>query len=115
MSQSHDLRVTKLIKAPRAKVFAAWTSPEMLKHWFFPEDMSVKSAETDVRVGGAYRATMASPTGTFTAYGNYTEIVDGEKLVFTHHWDEGDRRETLVTVTFADKNGGTEVTLVHSG
>jgi len=57
----------------------------------------------------------ASPTGTFTAYGTYTEIVDGEKLVFTHHWDEGDRRETLVTVTFADKNGGTEVTLVHSG
>jgi uncharacterized protein YndB with AHSA1/START domain len=112
---SHDLKVTKLIQAPREKVFAAWTDPEIMKHWFFPQDMAVKSAESDVRIGGAYRATMVNGDHTFTAYGTYTEIVAGERLVFTHHWDEGDRRETLVTVELTDQDGGTLVTLTHSG
>lgn len=115
MSQSHDLRITKLIKAPRAKVFAAWITPEIMAQWFFPMDMSVKSAETDPRVGGRYRATMQNGEHTFTAYGEYLEIVDGERLVFSHHWDEGDRRETRVTVELADQDGGTLVTLVHAG
>lgn len=115
MTQSHDLRVTKLIKASRAKVFAAWTTPEILKHWFFPQDMAVKSAETDVRVGGKFRATMVNGDQTFTAYGMYTEIVDGKRLVFTHHWEEGDQRETTVTVELSDADGGTLVTLTHAG
>lgn len=112
---SHDLQVSKLIKAPRAKVFAAWTTPEIMAQWFFPMDMAVKSAESDVRVGGKYRATMVNGDQTFTAYGEYLEIIDGVKLVFSHHWDEGDRRETRVTVELSDEDGGTLVTLVHAG
>jgi uncharacterized protein YndB with AHSA1/START domain len=115
MASSHDLRVTKHIKAPRAKVFAAWTQPEIMKHWFFPMDMSVSNAESDVRVGGKYRATMTGATGTFTVSGVYREIIDGERLVFTHAWEEADPRETLVTVELADKDGGTQVTLTHTG
>ena len=115
MATSHDLRVTKLIFAKRDKVFAAWTNPEIMKHWFMPQGMSVVNAESDVRVGGNFRATMQGPDGSFTAYGTYREIVDGRKLVFTHHWEEGDRRETLVTVELSDQDGGTLVTLTHAG
>lgn len=115
MTTSHDLTVTKHIQAPRAKVFAAWTTPEIMKHWFFPTGMSVANAESDIRVGGTYRATMTGAQGTSTVFGVYREIVAGERLVFTHSWDEGDRRETLVTVEFADRDGGTQVTLTHTG
>jgi len=115
MATSHDLKVTKLIKAPRAKVFAAWTTPEIMQQWFFPLGMTVTHAEQDIRVGGKFRATMTGPRGTSTVFGVYREIVDGERLVFTHAWDEGDRRETLVTVELADRTGGTEVTVIHTG
>jgi uncharacterized protein YndB with AHSA1/START domain len=93
MTTSHDLTVTKHIQAPRAKVFAAWTTPEIMKHWFFPTGMSVSNAESDIRVGGTYRATLSGAQGTSTVFGVYREIVAGERLVFTHSWDEGDRRE----------------------
>ena len=115
MATSHDLTVTKHIRAPRSKVFAAWTTPEIMKHWFFPVGMSVSNAASDIRVGGAYRATMTGEHGSSTVFGVYREIVTDQRLVFTHHWDEGDRRETLVTVDFADQDGGTLVTLTHTG
>ena len=115
MATSHDLKVTKHINAPRDKVFAAWTTPEIMKHWFFPIGMSVSNAESDVRVGGKFRATMTGEQGSSTVFGVYREIVAGERLVFTHSWDEGDRRETLVTVELADQDGGTLVTVTHAG
>jgi uncharacterized protein YndB with AHSA1/START domain len=115
MAPSHELKVTKHIKAPRTKVFAAWTTPEIMKQWFFPTGMSLSNAESDIRVGGKYRATMKGEQGTSTAFGVYREIVAGERLVFTHAWEEGDRLESLVTVEFADKDGGTQVTLTQTG
>jgi hypothetical protein len=69
MATSHDLTVTKQVQAPRAKVFAAWTTPEIMKHWFFPIGMSVSNAESDIRVGGAYRATMTGEQGSSTVFG----------------------------------------------
>ena len=30
------LDMTRRIAAPRAKVFAAWTTPELMKQWFAP-------------------------------------------------------------------------------
>ena len=50
-------------------------------------------------------------------HGVYREVVAPERLVFTYS-SEGGRivdRETLVTVTFADRDGRTVLTLRHSG
>jgi uncharacterized protein YndB with AHSA1/START domain len=45
--------------------------------------------------------------------GVYREIVPNEKLVFTWAWKSTPERESLVTVTFKDDNGGTLMTLLH--
>lgn len=107
------LRLTKFIKAPRARVFEAWTQPEVMKLWFAPGAMIVPLAETDVRVGGNYRLQMQDGAKLHTTSGAYREIVPNEKLVFTWGWDVPERQESLVTVEFRDKDGGTEVTLTH--
>jgi uncharacterized protein YndB with AHSA1/START domain len=56
---------------------------------------------------------MDSPKyGTEQMGGIYQEIIPNEKLVFTHAWDHEDGKvghETLITVTFADKEGKTLV------
>ena len=51
--------------------------------------------------------------GSPTALGEYREVVDGEKLVFTWSWEGDPSEPTLVTVEFRDAKGGTEVALKH--
>lgn len=115
MSSEHELSVSKWIRAKRAAVYAAWTEPEMMRQWFCPRDLELVSAEADVRVGGRFRAAMSNGQETYTVNGIYREVVPGERLVFSHQWEEGDAALTLVTVEFTDQDGGTLVSLRHQG
>ena len=36
-ASDRELVLTRLIDAPREKVFAAWTTPELLVQWFAPK------------------------------------------------------------------------------
>lgn len=103
--------------ASRDRVYRAWAEPEALKRWFGPsDDFTIPTAETDVRVGGAYRIVMVSPDGNRnTTAGVYKEVAPGEKLVFTWSWAEGgmDIGETLVTVEFRGEGDQTEISVTH--
>jgi uncharacterized protein YndB with AHSA1/START domain len=35
-TEGRDLILTRIIDAPREKVFKAWTDPALLKQWFAP-------------------------------------------------------------------------------
>jgi uncharacterized protein YndB with AHSA1/START domain len=113
MTDTHSLKIASTINAPRAKVFAAWTKPEILSQWFAPGARAPLPEVLDVRPGGRYRIAMKGADDTPVAVGEYKEVVDGEKLVFTWGWDGDPSRPTLVTVTFTDVAGGTEVVLLH--
>jgi uncharacterized protein YndB with AHSA1/START domain len=107
------LETSIIIKAPRAKVFAAWVEPELMRKWFAPGAMTVPSAQADPRPGGTYAITMKGEESNPTVRGEYREVVRDEKLVFTWAWDGGAGEATLVTVLFRDATGGTEVHLKH--
>jgi uncharacterized protein YndB with AHSA1/START domain len=113
MTATHSLKLSSVIKAPRDKVFAAWTTAETLRKWFAPGDRKPEPASLDVRPGGQFRIIMQGDADAPTAVGHYEEVVDGEKLVFTWGWDGDPSQPTLVTVTFKDVPGGTEVVLTH--
>ena len=110
-----SLRLTRFFKAPRQKVFEAWTNPELLKRWMGPATVNVVSAQVTPKVGGSYRIEMynAAAGTQWIASGTFREIVQNEKLVMTWGWERPDRYETLLTVLLADKDGGTELTLIH--
>lgn len=122
-----SLRVSRVIKAPRRQVYRAWLdaqSPEMSR--FAPDQvpgkpMRVEVHELEPRVGGRYRASMiaeeGSFQGTYTAHGEYLELVPDERIVQTHFWEseEESPQGTRVTIMFRDVEGGTEVTIVHEG
>ncbi len=110
------LRLTRILPAPRERVFQAWTSPEALKAWAAPGDMTVPAAEVDLRVGGRYRIRMRAPDGTMhTAAGTYREVDPPKRLVYTWSWDEKPAEgDSLVTVEFHDRGAGrTELVLIH--
>jgi len=112
-----SLTLKRRLKAPPAKVFAAWTDPEKIMRWMGPADFKTPQAESDARVGGRYRFVMLAPNGEqHVVRGVYREVVANEKLVFTWAWDAapGDEPyESLVTVLFKPDDGGTLLTLTH--
>lgn len=115
MSNERSLSITRLLDAPRTLVFAAWTNPEQAARWWGPKGFTSVSCMMDVRVGGAWRRVMRSPDGVeYVASGVYREIAAPERLVFTYAWETNPGQtdhETLVTLTFAERGGSTELTL----
>ena len=118
-----DLTLTRIIRAPRAKVFDAFVNPEQLSRWFGPRNHQVAEVTVDPKVGGHYRIVMQAIGGkAFTVGGVYREITSPSRLVFTWKWeneDMGAMGETLVTVTLDERRAEhgveTEVRLQHSG
>ncbi len=109
-----SLTLKRRLKAPPAKVFAAWTDPEKMKRWMGPADVAATHAETDTRVGGRYRIVLLAPNGEeHDVSGVYREVVPNEKLVFTWAWKSTPERESLVTVLLKPDGGGTLLTLMH--
>ena len=110
------LNLRRIFKAPRKKVFRAWTDPEELKKWWGPEGYATPSAEVDLRVGGKYRLGMRKlPDGEiFYLSGIYREVRPPERLVYTWRWEaQPEHGETLVTVEFREVGDSTEVVLTH--
>jgi uncharacterized protein YndB with AHSA1/START domain len=109
-----SLTLKRRLKAPPAKVFAAWTDPEKVKRWMGPGETKAVFAEVDARAGGRYRWLMRSPEGgEHEVDGIYREVVANEKLVFTWAWKSSPEQESLVTVTFKPDGDGTLLTVTH--
>lgn len=114
------LTFRRVLKAPRDLVFDAWTDPELMALWLHPgPEWSNPLIEVDLRPGGTYRVSFQHKDGSPPQFlgGQFREIVQGERLVYTWIWEEPNDFagiESLVTVSFRDTQDGTEVHLVHS-
>jgi uncharacterized protein YndB with AHSA1/START domain len=114
-ASSRELVLTRLIGAPREKLFWAWTEPVLLKQWFAPSPYTTPTAELDVRPGGANLIVMRDPQGQeFPNRGVYLEVVPNERLVFTDAytkaWEPSQKPFMTVILTFLDEGGGTRYT-----
>lgn len=108
-----ELRITRLIHAPRERVFDAFTDAEHITLWWGPNGFSTTTSEMDVRPGGIWRFVMHGPDG--TDYQNlirYTEVSRPERLAYDHS-DDADPPNIAFqqVVTFDEAEGGTLVTL----
>lgn len=80
-----DLFFERIIDVSPEVVWAAWTNPEHLKHWFTPAPWRTIDCEIDLRPGGLFRTVMCSPEGQeFPNVGCYLEVIPNEKLVWTN-------------------------------
>lgn len=110
------LRLRRTFAAPRERVFRAWTTPEEMKQWKAPGELTTPVAEVDLRPGGKYRIHMRAPDGALhRLVGVYRVVEPPAKLVYTWRWedDPGKPTETLVTVEFLERGNATEVVLTH--
>lgn len=121
------LTIRRTFDASRERVFDAWTDAEQVKRWWGPRAFTTPHCEIDPRPGGVFRYCMRSPEGEeYWSTGVFREVVEPERLVFTsgfsdadgnlvspteHGLSSGFPQEPVVTVTFEDDDGKTELTL----
>ena len=125
-----DIVIIRIFDAPRALVFRAWTRPEHLMRWWAPKGCTTPVCKVDLRPGGKFHYCMRLPEGReIWGVGLYREIVEPERIVYTdcfadaegnpvspEHYgmSPGHPMESLVTVTFAELDGRTKLTLRHA-
>ncbi len=116
--------VTRTFDTPRSLVFRAWTEADRLAAWFGPKGFTMLSGTLDLRPGGVYHYGMRSPDGK-VMWGRWVfrEVVAPERLVFVASFSDesgGVTRhpfalewplETLSTLTFAEHDGKTTLTM----
>ena len=85
----YQLTLNREFNLPVAKLFAAWTDPEVLSRWFAPGDMTVPETIADLRIGGRYRIVMENAEKQrYIVGGKYLEISPEQRLVFTWQWED---------------------------
>jgi uncharacterized protein YndB with AHSA1/START domain/DNA-binding transcriptional ArsR family regulator len=114
------VRLTRIFKAPRERVFNAFLDPDAMAKWLPPNGYTAHVYKLDPKVGGTYRMSFSSLDKKDTHYfgGKYLEIKPNEKLLYTDKFESDDpamQGELKVTVTFRDVPGGTEVRIVQEG
>lgn len=119
------LVLRRILNAPPALAFKAWTTPEHIQQWMRPEpEMVVPFASMDLRVGGKFRIQMQNPGGEyFTAVGEFREVQAPERLVYTWDWEkdgsgtefgEVEGKTSLITVEFLKRGERTEFVMTHT-
>ncbi|MHB8527919.1 MAG: SRPBCC family protein [Caulobacteraceae bacterium] len=114
-ASDRELVLTRLIDAPREKLYRAWTEPELLRQWFAPLPYTTPQAELDVRPGGANLIVMSGPDGVeLPNRWVCLEVVPNRRLVFTdaytEAWAPSEKPFMTVILTFEEEDGKTRYT-----
>jgi uncharacterized protein YndB with AHSA1/START domain len=103
-----EIICSRLLKAPRASVFRAFSDPVQLAAWWGPQDFTNTFEAFDFRPGGAWRFTMHGPDATaYVMNHQFIEIVAPERIVVRHFQPGHDFTLTVLLVAQGDR---TEVT-----
>lgn len=121
IAEQQRVEIRRVIRASRARVYEAWTKPEILAHWYGPGAMRLEKATMDVRTGGTYCLQLLGTADgnpefkdrRVTVEGVYLEVVPNELLRYSWRPDWNPGEDSEVTLRFQDLEGGTEVMLTH--
>jgi len=102
--------VRRHFSAPPARVFAALTTPEVLRQWMSAAGRDLVECTIDLQPGGAFRYVFRSASGrTFGMFGNYREVVLNRRIVHTESYDGYDWPPLVTTTVLREVDGGTDL------
>ncbi|UOQ57897.1 SRPBCC domain-containing protein [Leucobacter allii] len=84
-----DLTLTRIIRAPRAAIWRAWTDPELLAQWWVPAPTVARVERLEVRPGGAFVTSLSDDGAAFSPHtdGLFLVVEPERRLVFTNAID----------------------------
>lgn len=121
---TQQLVIERTLKASPEQVFDAFTNPDQLTKWWWPNGFTCPAAEVDLRLGGTYRLAMQWPgsipvEAQFSHHmgGEYYEIDRPHRLVMSGRAvndEQGELFATLIEIAFEARDGGTALTVRQS-
>jgi uncharacterized protein YndB with AHSA1/START domain len=109
----NEILITREFDAPRHLVYEAWTNPEHIRRWWSAKRGEVTVCEVDLRVGGSWRYVMIADGGMEVGFhGEYREIVPNERIVSTEVYEGMPDAKALNTITFAEDDGRTTISIL---
>lgn len=114
MTDDLDLEISRIIRAPRARVWNAWADPEKLAQWWIPRPIICRVSSLDLRPGGAFVTEMSENDDAFAPHLSacFLDVVQEERIVYTNMltggWRPAAKGFVTAVITFADHPEGTE-------
>jgi len=86
-----DLVITRTLRAPREKVWRAWSEADQLAQWWGPKGCTIRILKLDFRPGGVFHYAMEFQPG-HEMFGKfvYREIAAPERIVFINSFSDID-------------------------
>ncbi|MFP3752983.1 hypothetical protein D3C87_1216300 [compost metagenome] len=115
-AESRDLVISRVLRAPRAALWRAWSDPALLKEWWCPKPWTTEVLAFDLRPGGAFHTIMRGPDGGVSDNpGSFLEVVPQARLVMTSMLTGGWRPAKpwlgfTAIITMADEGTGSRYT-----
>jgi uncharacterized protein YndB with AHSA1/START domain len=101
----------RIVDAPRALVFDAFTKCEHLKNWMGPKSLTMVSCESDLRAGGRYRFVFRGADGSEVGFsGEFKEVARPERVVRTFVFEPIPDAAALETLELTEADGKTTIT-----
>jgi uncharacterized protein YndB with AHSA1/START domain len=115
-----DLALARVIRAPRATVWSAWTDPALLERWWVPAPARSRVDRLDVRPGGGFVTRLSEDGDHFVPHidGCFIVVDDLERIVFTNAIDSAWRPASpgpvamTAEIIFGDHPDGTDYQVV---
>jgi uncharacterized protein YndB with AHSA1/START domain len=106
-----EIRIEREFDAPRNRVFAVYTDPELIPEWWGPRGTTTIVDKMDVRSGGDWRFIMRDSDGSESGFrGTYREVSPPDRIVQTFEWEGMPGYVSVETATFEDVGDRTRVT-----
>ena len=108
-----EIHIERVFDAPRDRVFAAFTDPELIPQWWGPRETTTVVDQMDVRSGGSWRFVMREADGSESGFrGTYREVSPPERIVQTFEWEGMPGHVSVETATFEDLGERTKIKTV---
>jgi len=83
-----EIHVERMFDAPRERVFAAMTDPDLISQWWGPHGTTTVVDQLDARSGGSWRFVIRDSGGSEQGFrGTFREVTPPERLVLTFEWE----------------------------
>jgi uncharacterized protein YndB with AHSA1/START domain len=115
-----DLTLERVIRAPRAAVWRAWTDPSRFEKWWIPAPTRCRVDRLDVRPGGALVTRLSDDGVEFVPHldASFLVVDELERIVFTNAIDSAWRPASpapvamTAEIVLADHPDGTDYRII---
>jgi len=115
-TNDHELTIERVINAPRAVVWHAWTDPKHAAQWWGPAGCTTQAFESDLRPGGRLHIELAFGEIVGVIETVYEEVVEFERVITVGSLLRDGVRlfDTRRIVTFEEIGGKTKIIVQQS-